>query len=115
MRTDLEMEDGARRTRRTALRAGAAAASAGVLAACQVPGQTAVPRMDERDVTLTYPADADIAERRISILTPVGTALIGLRAGQSISFRTRDGRPQMLTVLSVRPPETEDDPGPWAA
>ena len=57
MRTDLEMEDGARRTRRTALRAGAAAASAGVLAACQVPGQTAVPRMDERDVTLTYLTD----------------------------------------------------------
>lgn len=70
---------------------------------------------DERDVTLTYPGDADIAERRISILTPVGTALIGLRAGQSISFRTRDGRPQLLTVLSVRPPETEDDPGPRAA
>lgn len=65
---------------------------------------------DEREVTLTYPGDADIAERRISILTPVGTALIGLRAGQSITFRTRDGRPQMLTVLSVRPPEGEDGP-----
>ena len=69
----------------------------------------------ERQVTLTYPADADIAEQRISILTPVGTALIGLRAGQSITFRARDGRPQMLTVLSVRPPETEHDPGPLAA
>lgn len=56
---------------------------------------------DEREVTLTYPMDADIAQQRISILTPVGTALIGLRAGQSITFRTRDGKPQMLTVLSV--------------
>ena len=70
---------------------------------------------DERLVTLTWPAEADIAARRISVLTPVGTALIGLRAGQSISFRTRDGRPQMLTVLSVLPPESEDDDGPQAA
>ncbi len=72
---------------------------------------------DERQVTLTWPAEADIATRRISVLTPVGTALIGLRAGQSISFRTRDGRPQMLTVLEVLPPEDDgnDDGGPQAA
>ena len=69
---------------------------------------------DERFVTLVWPADADIAERRISVLTPVGTALIGLRAGQSITFRARDARPQMLTVLAVLPPGGEDD-GPRAA
>ena len=71
---------------------------------------------DERQVTLVWPAEADIANRRISVLTPVGTALLGLRAGQSITFRTRDGRPQMLTVLSVLPPESDgDDDGPRAA
>ena len=69
---------------------------------------------DERTVMLVWPAEADIAERRISVLTPVGTALLGLRARQSITFRTRDGRPQMLTVLAVWPPEGEDD-GPQAA
>lgn len=69
---------------------------------------------DERDVTLVFPVDADIAERRISILTPVGTALIGLRSGQSITFRTRDGKPQMLTVLAVWPPVSGDE-GPQAA
>jgi regulator of nucleoside diphosphate kinase len=65
-------------------------------------------------VTLVYPAEADIAEGRISVLTPVGTALIGLRAGQSITWRTRDGRKQVLTVLRVTPP-VADDPGPEAA
>ena len=71
---------------------------------------------DERTVTLVWPADADIAERRVSVLTPVGTALVGLRAKQSITFRTRDGRPQMLTVLAVWPPEDgEEDDGPRAA
>lgn len=67
---------------------------------------------DERHVTLSYPAEADISARRISVLTPVGTALVGMRAGQSITFRTRDGRPQILTVLGVLPPESE---GPEAA
>jgi regulator of nucleoside diphosphate kinase len=67
---------------------------------------------DERHVTLSYPAEADISARRISVLTPVGTALIGMRSGQSITFRTRDGRPQILTVLGVLPPESE---GPEAA
>ena len=43
-------------------------------------------------VTLVYPAQADIAEKRISVLTPLGTALIGARAGRTVSWRSRDGR-----------------------
>jgi regulator of nucleoside diphosphate kinase len=53
---------------------------------------------------LVYPADADILEGRISILTPIGTALIGLSAGQSIQWRARDGRTRELTVSSVEQP-----------
>jgi len=51
------------------------------------------------------------------VLTPVGAALIGLRTGQSITWQTRDGRRQVLTVLSVTPPaiDPNDDPGPAAA
>src|SRR3546814_19096752 len=37
-----------------------------------------------RSVKLVYPNDADISAGRISILTPVGAGLIGLREGQSI-------------------------------
>ncbi|WP_137151187.1 nucleoside diphosphate kinase regulator [Devosia sp. FKR38] len=55
-------------------------------------------------VTLVYPADADIARGRISVMTPVGTALIGLRKGQSITWRGRDNRKHMLTVLNVAAP-----------
>ena len=55
----------------------------------------------ERRVELVFPVDADIAAGRISVLTPVGAALIGLSEGQSISFTTRDGREQRLTVLEV--------------
>ena len=70
---------------------------------------------ERREITLVYPWEADIDAGKISVLVPVGTALLGLRSRQSITFRTRDGRPQMLTVLAVWPPESEDDDGPRAA
>lgn len=71
---------------------------------------------EEREVMLVYPARADIGEGRISVLTPVGAALIGLRTGQSITWLTRSGQRQVLTVLAVRPPPSDgDDPGPAAA
>ncbi len=57
-----------------------------------------------RRVTLVYPVEADIAEGRISILTPIGAALIGLSQGQSIAWTARDGRRHRLTVLEVRQP-----------
>ncbi|MEJ5021871.1 nucleoside diphosphate kinase regulator [Ochrobactrum vermis] len=55
----------------------------------------------ERRVTLVYPGEADIAQGKISILTPIGTALIGLAPGQSISWTARDGKQHELNVLSV--------------
>lgn len=69
----------------------------------------------ERAVTLVFPKEADIGAARISILTPVGTALIGLRRGQSITYLARDGRRQSLTVLDVASPAGDDAPGPAAA
>jgi len=57
----------------------------------------------ERTVTLVYPADADISQGRVSVLTPIGTALIGLDVGQSITWEARGGQKHVLTVLSVEP------------
>lgn len=57
-----------------------------------------------RTVSLVFPDEADIAEGKISILTPIGTALIGLKPGQSITWQARDGRQHELTILSVRQP-----------
>jgi regulator of nucleoside diphosphate kinase len=56
-------------------------------------------------VTLVYPEEADIAQGKISVLTPVGTALIGLTIGEPITWRTRAGELKRLTVLKVRDPE----------
>ena len=56
---------------------------------------------DVREVVLVYPHEADISRKRISVLTPVGAALIGLSVGQTIEFQTPDRRTRALTVLRV--------------
>ncbi len=56
-----------------------------------------------RTVQLVFPRDADIAAGRVSILTPVGAGLIGMRAGCSILWPDRDGRDRILRVVSVTP------------
>ena len=53
-------------------------------------------------VTLVYPSEADISKGCISVLTPIGTALIGLPVGKSIDWTTRTGQTKRLTVLHVR-------------
>lgn len=55
-----------------------------------------------RKVMLVYPEEADIAQDKVSVLTPVGTALIGLQAKQSITWETPNGEVRQLTVLAVR-------------
>lgn len=59
---------------------------------------------EDRFVILVFPDEADIAENKISILTPIGTALIGLSVGQSIDWTARDGRIHRLTVEGVNAP-----------
>lgn len=56
-----------------------------------------------RTVRLVMPAEADIDAGRISILTPVGAALIGLSPGQSFDWTGPAGHRHRLTVTAVRP------------
>jgi regulator of nucleoside diphosphate kinase len=60
---------------------------------------------ETRRVVLVFPSEANISENKISILTPVGAALIGLRAGQSITWRARSDEVKRLTVLKVKNPQ----------
>jgi regulator of nucleoside diphosphate kinase len=66
----------------------------------------------ERKVTLVYPGDADIAENKVSILTPIGAALIGLSAGQS-DYMVRPRRPSANSHGAGR--RASDDAGRRAA
>jgi regulator of nucleoside diphosphate kinase len=56
---------------------------------------------ERREVTLVYPGNADISAGRISILVPVGTALLGLRVGQSIDWQLPSGQKRRYRVIDV--------------
>src|SRR5688500_4522561 len=59
----------------------------------------------EFEFTLVYPADAGKPDT-ISVLAPVGSALLGLSVGQSIAWQVPGGRELDLRVLAVvRQPE----------
>ena len=60
-----------------------------------------------RNVQLVLPVDADIAEGRISILTPVGAALYGLRAGDAIEWPDIDDNERRITIVEVTQPATK--------
>jgi regulator of nucleoside diphosphate kinase len=60
---------------------------------------------EERTVTLVFPGEVDIAMGKVSVLTPVGVALIGLSAAQLIDWTSRDGRIHRLTVQRVEQTE----------
>jgi regulator of nucleoside diphosphate kinase len=57
---------------------------------------------ERREVKLVYPGEADATAGKISILAPVGMALIGLAVGQSIDWNFPDGKTHRLRVLQVR-------------
>lgn len=57
----------------------------------------------EQTATLVWPEEADIDAGRASVLTPIGVALIGLKAGARFQWETRAGEHRNLTVLTVRP------------
>ena len=56
----------------------------------------------EHELTLVFPRDADADAHRVSILAPVGSALLGLRVGDAIDWPMPGGRSARLQVLAVR-------------
>ncbi|CTP90985.1 nucleoside diphosphate kinase regulator [Xanthomonas translucens pv. arrhenatheri] len=57
---------------------------------------------ERHQLTLVYPHEADAAQDRVSVLAPVGSALLGLAVGQSIDWQAPGGRPLRLRVIAVQ-------------
>jgi regulator of nucleoside diphosphate kinase len=62
---------------------------------------------EEKTIQLVYPQDADVTKMKISVLSPVGSALIGLKIGGTIEWPVPQGKVRRLQVTAVQPPETE--------
>ncbi len=55
----------------------------------------------ERTVRLVMPVDADIDQGKISILSPIGAAVIGMPEEQTISWNEPSGDLRRIQVLEV--------------
>ncbi len=58
----------------------------------------------EKTVSLVYPEEADITQLRVSVMTPIGVALLGLSEGACFYWDTREDQRRTLTVLEVKQP-----------
>ncbi len=60
-----------------------------------------LPEENEIKLTLVYPKDANGDPDRISVLAPVGSALLGLSVGQKIEWPTPSGKSVQVEIISV--------------
>lgn len=57
-------------------------------------------REDIMELVLVMPDKADMKARKVSVVAPVGAALIGFRQGQQVSWQVPAGR-KTFTILEV--------------
>lgn len=61
-----------------------------------------------RHGTMVFPHDRPARDGEISLLSPLGVALLGLRRGDSMPFFTADRGFRLVTVVDVTLPHTEE-------
>lgn len=59
------------------------------------------------EMELVYPANADMAHQRISVLAPIGTAILGYRLGDVIEWRVPAGLRRLRVEEVLYQPERE--------
>lgn len=61
---------------------------------------------EDETYTLVYPSDADIASGRLSILAPIGTAILGQHVGDVVHWRVPGGFRRLEIKAILYQPET---------
>jgi regulator of nucleoside diphosphate kinase len=59
----------------------------------------------EEEYTLVYPSEADISENKISVLSPIGTAILGYSEGDIIEWKVPNGTTQIEVMKVLFQPE----------
>jgi len=67
----------------------------------------------EREVSVVRPGMADPEENRVSILSPLGAALIGLPEEAMFRWTGPDGRLRVIKVVSIADRDAPRSPEPW--
>lgn len=61
------------------------------------------------EYTLVYPSDANFSEGKISVVAPIGAAMIGYRVGDKIEWEVPAGRRQLRVEAILYQPEAAGD------
>ncbi len=61
----------------------------------------------ELEYWLVFPQDADISQHKISVVSPVGCALLGYKVGDIINLKTPGGDRKIKVVKILHQPEAE--------
>ena len=64
---------------------------------------------EEETYTLVYPENADTAQGKISILAPIGTAMLGYRAGDTFEWEVPAGKRRLKVEKLLYQPEASGD------
>ncbi|HHT63226.1 MAG TPA: nucleoside diphosphate kinase regulator [Clostridia bacterium] len=64
---------------------------------------------EETIYTLVYPEDVNLAENKISVLAPIGTAILGFRVGDIISWKVPVGTVKLRVEKILYQPEAAGD------
>jgi regulator of nucleoside diphosphate kinase len=64
---------------------------------------------EEMTFTLVFPQDADIHEDKVSVLAPIGTAVLGYRVGDSVEWEVPAGRRTLKVIEILYQPESAGD------
>ncbi len=67
---------------------------------------------EELCYTLVFPDEADVRRQRISVLAPIGTALLGYRVGDVIEWPVPDGLCRMRVTRVRAPAEAASSASP---
>ncbi|MBM4147407.1 MAG: nucleoside diphosphate kinase regulator [Nitrospira sp.] len=64
---------------------------------------------EEMTYTLVFPADASVKENKISVLAPIGTAMIGYKVGDVIEWPVPSGQRRLKVIDILYQPEAAGD------
>lgn len=62
----------------------------------------------EEKVSLVYPHEANVAENRISVLSPIGTAILGYREQDRFTWSVPSGTAQVEVIKVIYQPEAAE-------
>jgi regulator of nucleoside diphosphate kinase len=63
----------------------------------------------EMELSISYPKDADDQERKVSVFSDIGIALLGQQAGDTVSWKVPDGNGQFEILRVTYQPEADGD------